>query len=546
MNPTTFDAATKTWKGPQNSRIFNSKAGLGELLLSVLARTPNKVAQISDNNGVTFTCKEIRERSIRVAENLKLRGYKFGDMMAIISRNNHDVSAVVFGCHILGAPLNCLDPTFGEADLYGMLNLTRPKVVFCETFNLETVKNALKSASLNAEVILLGETLEGQDHVTSLLQKVDGVIEKHYIPTKIEQPETHPVVIVCSSGTTGQSKGVCLSHSHIIVQAEQFGDLCEEDTLLCFSSIYWVSGYMTLVMGTLVGSQRIITTEPYSPATMCRIVEKYKTTATISPPSQISQLLGYENVDKCDLSSIRQCLCGGSFVSDNLRKQMQKRINGDVIVGYGMTEAGGLCTMTYPDIKLGCVGGLVKGMQAKIVDPDTETKLGPGEIGEIRFKYEFDFLGYFGNEKSTKEAFDKDGWICSGDIGFFDESCNLHIVDRKKDIIKYNNYQISPSEIEAVLQQETGILNMCVVGIEDIEHGTDLPAVVVLKDKSLNITEEDIIKTAERTLPNYKHLRGGCYFVDEFPMTPSGKVQRRVVKEMAKKFYMNHDPNVKT
>ncbi|XP_063707007.1 probable 4-coumarate--CoA ligase 1 [Culicoides brevitarsis] len=536
MNPTTFDSATKIWKGPQTNPIFNTKAGLGELLLAVLARTPNKVAQISDNNGVTFTCKEIRERSIRIAENLKLRGYKFGDMMAIISRNNHDVSAVVFGCHILGAPLNCLDPTFGEADLYGMLNLTRPKVVFCETFNLETVKNALKSASLNSEIILLGETLEGHDHVTSLLKEVDGLVEKHYIPPIIEHPEAHTAVILCSSGTTGKSKGVCLSHSQINVQAEPFAELCEEDTSLCFSTLYWVSGYLTLVMGTLVGLQRIITTEPYSPATMCRIVEKYKVTATINPPYQISQLLGYENVDKCDLSSIRLCHCSGGFMSENLRKQMQKHINGNVIVGYGMTEAT-LCTLTYPDIQLGCVGGLQKRVQAKVVDPDTETRLGPGEIGEIRIKYQFDFLGYFGNEKSTKEAFDKDGFIRSGDIGFFDENCNLHIIDRKKDIIKYNNYQISPSEIEAILQQETGILNLCVVGIEDIEHGTDLPAVVVLKDKSLKITEEDIIKTAERTLPNYKHLRGGCYFVDELPMTSSGKVQRKAVKEMANQFY---------
>lgn len=537
---TTFDAKNKIWKGPQNKCVFNTNAGLGEILLAVLARSPNKITQISDNNGVALTCKELRDRSVRLAENLVKKGYKFGDMIATISRNNHDVSAVIFGCNIIGAPINCLDPSFTVEELANLLNITRPKLVFCETFNLANVKTALEKVGVRAEIILVGDTLEGHEHVNSLFTKIDGLIEDHYTPLIIQNPEKHPSVILCSSGTTGQSKGVCLSHSHVIAQCSENWGATQDDSLLCFSSLYWVSGMMSLVYGTMSGMTRIITTETFCAKTLCNIIEKYKVTSLIMPPSQVSQLLSYEAIDRIDFSSIRYFLSGGSYVSDNLRKRMQKYLKpgyGNVIVGYGLTEIGGLATMTHPVNKLGSVGTLVQHMRAKVIDEITGENLGYKEPGEIHFKYDFTFIGYYGDEKKTREALDADGWVRSGDIGYFDKDNHLIILDRMKDIIKYRGFQISPSDIESALQQATGILSLCVVGIEDVEHGTDLPAVLIQKSKSIAMTPEDVIKVAEDVLPDYKRLRGGCYFVDSLPMTPSGKIQRRVAKEIANKLY---------
>lgn len=537
---TTFDAKNKIWHGPQKNTFLNTNAGLGEIILAILARTPNKITQISDDNGVTFTCKELRDRSIRLAENLVKKGYKFGDVVATVSRNNLDISAVIFGCNIIGAPVNCLDPTFTVKELCDLMLLTKPKLVFCETFNLANVEKALQNAEICAEVILVGEHLNGHKHVNLLFVEVDGLVEDRYTPLIIRNPQNHPAVILCSSGTTGQSKGVCLSHSHLIAQCSKNWDATEDDSLLCFSSLYWVSGMMSLVYGTISGMTRIITTEPFSAKTFCSIIEKYKVTSTITPPSQISALLSYEEIDRVDFSSIRYFLAGGSFVSDNLRKRMETYLKpgyGSVIIGYGLTEIGGLSTITYPVNKLGTVGTLMPHMKAKIVDETTGKNLGYKEPGEIHFKYAYTFLGYYGNPERTKEALDADEWLHSGDIGYFDKENHLSILDRMKDIIKCKNYQISPSDVESALQQATGILSMCVVGIEDVEHGTDLPAVLIEKKKSMEMTEEDVIRVADEILPDYKRLRGGCYFVDELPMTPSGKVQRKVAKQIANQLY---------
>uniref|UniRef100_A0A336M4T4 CSON003268 protein n=1 Tax=Culicoides sonorensis TaxID=179676 RepID=A0A336M4T4_CULSO len=533
---TKFDPKSKIWIGPQNKCIFNPEIGLGEIILAVLARTPNKIAQISADNGVKLTCSELRVKSIRLAENLKRKGYKFGDIIATVSRNNHDISAVVFGCNIIGAPVNCLDPNFTATEISDLLMITKPKLVFCENYNLKNVQSALNEINLKPEIILTGDEVhEDMIHVTSLYEEIKGLNERFYIPPSIPNPSKHTAIILCSSGTTGKSKGVCLSHSTMISHSSGSGN--ENDSLFCFSSLYWISGMLSLMMSTISGMTRIITTEPFSGKRMCEIIENYKITRISAPPSQISQLLEYKDIDSVDFSSIQLFILGGSFVSDNLRKRLQKHLkNGVVIVTYGLTEIGGLASLTFPVIKLGSVGTLRPRMMAKIVD-ETGTNLGYNESGEICIKFEFPFLGYYGDEIQTRNAFDSEGWVKTGDIGYFDEENHLYMLDRKKDMFKYRNYQINPSDIEEILQKVTGILNICVVGIPDHDNGTDLPAALILKNEKIKLTETEIIKIAEENLPDYKHLRGGCYFVDALPLTPSGKVQRKLATELASQLY---------
>lgn len=140
---------------------------------------------------------------------------------------------------------------------------------------------------------------------------------------------------------------------------------------------------------------------------------------------------------------------------------------------------------------------------------------------------------------------DPDGWFYSGDLGYFDEDGFLFIIGRSKDIIKYRGFQISPTELEEFLLRETGLRQVCVIGIEDLKHGTDLPAAVLVRTNDCHLTVDDIKQLAETKLPDYKQFRGGIYFLraDELPMTPSGKIMKRIVKEMIEKIYF--DPNNK-
>lgn len=179
------------------------------------------------------------------------------------------------------------------------------------------------------------------------------------------------------------------------------------------------------------------------------------------------------------------------------------------------------------------VGQLLPNVDLKIID-EKDKLLGPTETGEICVRTRFPWAGYCNNRKATEEVYDSDGWIHSGDIGYMDNDGNLFIIDRKKDIMKYNNYQFSPSEIESVLNELPGISEATVVGIPD-EISSFLPAAAVVKMPGSDLSENDIIDYISKKLVHYKHLRGGVYFFNELPKTPSGKNIRRKVLEMCLK-----------
>lgn len=165
--------------------------------------------------------------------------------------------------------------------------------------------------------------------------------------------------------------------------------------------------------------------------------------------------------------------------------------NGSVVIGYGMSEIAGGVSMDSPaSIEKDTVGRLLTGCSVKIIGDDGK-RVGVNVDGEIFVKTLYKFLGYYGNPEATAEMFDEEGFIRTGDMGHFDDDGDLFIVDRKKDIIKYCSFQISPSEIDAYLTESSDIQSACVVGIPD-PMGTDLPAAVVVRAKGSNISEKEI------------------------------------------------------
>lgn len=305
-------------------------------------------------------------------------------------------------------------------------------------------------------------------------------------------------------------------------------------TFLSFSSLYWISGFVTLVSATLNGSVRIITTEKFSPGLILSLIEKYKINQVYTPPSSLAETLKHCRLCKTDLTSLQYWWCGGSYVHTELIDKMNEYLpNGAVYTGYGVTEMTGVVAMDLSRRKGNTVGQLRAGVSMKIVD-DYGNRVGVGVDGEICFYSKCRFLGYYGNEEQTRAMYDNEGFVKSGDIGHFDEDGDLFLVDRKKDIFKYKCQQISPSEIENVILKHEGVKMVSVVDIPDSEYN-DLPAAAVVKSDWSNITSSEIYDIVKCKLNDAKQLRGGIYFVDSLPMTPSGKVMRRKVKEIIMK-----------
>lgn len=313
--------------------------------------------------------------------------------------------------------------------------------------------------------------------------------------------------------------------------------LDRDDVMLCFSSLYWLSGFGTLISTTIRGATRIITTESFSPELFLYIVEKYKVTVALSAPSYVAVLLQSDRLNQSSLSSIKKYLCGGSFVAKELCEELNKYlINGSIQVGYGMTEISGLLSLNDSRKHYKSVGKLAANSKVKLID-DNGIRVGVNETGEICCKPLYPFLGYYGSEESTTQILDAEGWIHTGDMGYFDDDGFLYIVDRKKDILKCMNYQISPSEIESIILSCDGVSNVCVVGVPDLIR-TELPAAVIVRanvgSKVMSDVIEDLVK---QNCSDFKQLRGGVYFVDSLPMTPSGKILRRKVRDLAIELY---------
>ncbi|XP_029711464.1 uncharacterized protein LOC109406984 [Aedes albopictus] len=535
---TFYDSTTKIWRGTNMQPIYNPNQTLGALMIATLNHNPQQIAQISADTGVRVTCGEMRLRTIRAAQNLARMGYGKGNIFTMAVRNEETVAPVLFACFALGIPVNLLDASFQRDDLSHMLNTVRPQVIFCDQDTWPEMAAAVKMTKLQTDdVFIFGDTgVEGYRHANELLVATGK--EDVFVPEYFEDAGSRLAVIVCSSGTTGRPKGVCLSNGSIIANVISMTENYSSDVMLCFSSLYWLSGLFFLLAGTAAGATRVITKEVFNPALALEIIEKFRVTMAFFPPATALQLLKHPRAPATDFSSMRLLFCGGSAVSAELKYALDKLIpQSTCMVGYGMSEVAGVATFsdahTY---KAGSTGYLRSMVQAKIVDSDGSA-LDIDREGEILLKPEFKFSGYYGNAAATAEILDEEGWMHTGDIGRFDEDGLLYVVDRKKDIIKYGNYQISPSELEGVIQTIPGVVNCCVAGIP--VPGNDLPAALIVRNSEEKVNAEEVHKVINSSLGNYKQLRGGVFFTKQLPMTPSGKVQRRLCLEILIDLYNN-------
>jgi 4-coumarate--CoA ligase len=330
---------------------------------------------------------------------------------------------------------------------------------------------------------------------------------------------------------------VSLSHATAILRCMAYFENAPKSRYLTFGTAYWVSGfYPCISIGLAHSETRILTQQRFNVDLLIELVEKYEITKMMLPPTALNELLQREK--SWNFSSLKSLICSGSVVSTSLRQRfLAKFPTIKFCISYGMTEYG--VVRPIGDHNETSVGKtLVGNVEVKIVDDD-ENRLGAGEIGEIRVRNSIKFLGYYGNSEATEKALDKEGFLMSGDIGYFDEDRQLYIVNRKKDIFKYKGFQYNPSEIEAVIELIEGVNNVSVVGV--LNDSDDIPTAVVVKQKEYEniLTEEVIKKFVESKLSINKHLHGGVIFVDEIPMTASGKIQRKKVLEMISERYKN-------
>ncbi|XP_078349218.1 uncharacterized protein LOC144634193 [Oculina patagonica] len=504
-----------------------------EFIFQNFGKYGDRTAIIDAISGRSFSFNQIIDLTRRFSSALNKRGFQKGDVLAMYLPNVIEYPIIFHGVACLGGVITTVNPQYSPQDLARQLRTSRAK--YLVTIPSLAVQ-AFRAGVLNGirSVFVFGEA-KGCESISSLLSD-DGIA----FPRNVKiNPKNDVVALPFSSGTTGVSKGVMITHYNFIAQIRlPFKDgppLEDMTTVLNVLPFYHIYGLAIILGGRLYVGSKLVVLQRFEPHTFLQAIQHYKVTNAPLVPPLVLFLAKHPMVDKYDLSSLKSLSSRAAALAKDLEIGVSKRLPylESVRQGFGMTELCGASHNIAPDRKMkpGSVGVLLPNLECKIIDPETGKVLGPNQDGEMCIRGPIVMKGYLGNPEATARTIDSDGWLHTGDIGYYDEDEYFFIVDRLKELIKYKGYQVPPAELEAILITHPNIDDVAVIGVPDRKAG-ELPKAFVVRQG--DVTSEAIMEfVAERVAPQ-KKLRGGVEFVDNIPKSSSGKILRRLLRKQEK------------
>ncbi|GAA5974727.1 hypothetical protein JCM11641_007242 [Rhodosporidiobolus odoratus] len=527
------------------------KGGVFDFLYSPqrLEAKKDKTALVDGLTGRKVTHGELASASLRLADGLtRIAGLKCGQTFLIFSPNSLLYPVLIMGGQAAGLCVSTANAGYTSSELAHQLELSDSVLIFAATELLRTAEKAAKEAGLPLDKVYvlpdakgdLPEKLPAGMKSWKTLDGKDGF--KAVVPTP-EKARTKPAYLPFSSGTTGKAKGVALSAHNITTCILQLaltpGLFDRPDVLLSALPMSHIFGIVPMLHTTLHNNGTLVILPKFELQPALEAIQKYKcTTALIVPPIALG-LSKHPMVEQYDLSSLRYILSGAAPLSADLERSLASRVpSAQIIQGLGMTEVSSVATIPNLDSrKSGSTGRVISSMEARLVDPEGRD-VKEGEAGELWVRGPNVMLGYYKNEKATRETVTEDGWMKTGDICQRDRDGYFYVVDRSKDLIKYKGFQVAPAELEGVLISAPFVADAAVIGVYSEENATELPRAYVVPDaKHLNSKTlvADVKKWVENKLAPHKRLRGGVIIVDSIPKSPSGKILRKDLRVLAAK-----------
>ncbi|ORX59000.1 acetyl-CoA synthetase-like protein [Hesseltinella vesiculosa] len=413
------------------------------------------------------------------------------------------------------APLNC---AYKGAEFEHQLKLANPKVLVVHPDTLDVALSYAHQFNLT----VLSMVRDPQQRVPCWL---DWETSAECPVSLVPQADTRTTLatLFFSSGTTGISN----PSAPTVQQAPP-------ETVVTLG----VMPFYHAGLGTMVVFRK------YSMPLVCQAIQDFKITAFSAVPPMLLQLLNFPRVKDYDLSSINNINVGAAPISENTIQKVQDRYDCQFAQGYGMTECGPMMTATPAGKSKGSsIGKPIHNLHLRVVSAEGKD-LGPNQPGELWARGPQMMMGYIDNPQATAEMIDKDGYIHTGDIGYYDEEGYFFIVDRIKELIKTKGLQVAPAELEAVLLSCPLVEDAGVIGVYDEAQSTEFPmAFVVPIDKAQpdeNLAEQ-IHQWVDDRVARHKRLKGGIILTDTIPKSPTGKILRN---EMKKKYNRLRLPNL--
>ena len=343
-----------------------------------------------------------------------------------------------------------------------------------------------------------------------------------------------------SSGTTGLSKGVMLTHYNLASNVRQFlgrsdeeATLTEKDVILTHLPLFHIYGMNVLMNGAIGSGATQVMMGRFDMDEFLNLMSGQRVSVLFTVPPVGLGLTQYPPVQDTDLSSLRVGFFGAAPLSEDMQARIQEALGSPVIQGYGMTESSPVTNADFIEphlIRPGSIGPAMPDTEEKVVDLETGEREVPfGEIGELMVRGPQVMTGYYNNEVATAETLTEDGWLHTGDIVRMDDDGYVWVLDRKKELIKYKGFQVPPAELEGVLLEHPGISDAAVIGKEDLESG-EVPKAFVVARPGVELNAEDVMSFVAGKVATFKRVRD-VEFTNAIPKNPSGKILRRTLIE---------------
>ncbi|XP_066996665.2 luciferin 4-monooxygenase isoform X2 [Anabrus simplex] len=489
-------------------------------------------------------------------KSLTAYGIRSGDVIAISSENNIEYPWVLLGSLAAGASCILLNPAYTPRELEHALEISQPRIVLCSA-SVGKCNQQGQTPSIDAffkidciqDVIVWGSQDKNLPNVCKRLEDIINhtvEIESKQYPENqkssesssincdaVKSGESHIALILSSSGSTGLPKGVTLTHTNVVAALTTSGSYASrEDIALGLMPFFHAYGLVLMLMCLCEGA-KVVVMNKFAVDVFVSTIKKYQITSLYLVPSLLALISKRDLITDEIFRSVRQVWTGAASVNPDIQKIVNEKLagHGHLHHSYGLTETTfTVFTGLYRLDKSGSPGKLTPGLECKVINPNTKQLCGPNEIGELCFRGPLLMAGYMKNSEATSEAIDFEGWLHSGDLGYYDNDSYFFIVDRLKEMIKYQGYQVSPTELESILLTHSAIQDAAVIGIPDDVFG-ELPQAFIVKQPGIEISREEIMEFVAKRVSPHKRLHGGVKFVDFIPKTVSGKIQRRELRK---------------
>jgi fatty-acyl-CoA synthase len=532
---------------------------IGQALRESARRHPHCDAFVFCNPSARMMWSEFDAAVDRVARGLLALGFSRGDHFGVWATNVSEWVLLQFATARIGIVLVNINPAYRTGELkYALRQSDVRGLALVDCFKTSNYFDMLNEACPELEAAAPGElgsksipklqwvvSLRGTPRAgmlswEDLLARSESV--SHSLLDEIASTlgANDPINMQYTSGTTGNPKGAMLSHRNILLNAFYAGQcqrLDHTDRICLPVPLYHCFG---CVLGTLCamvhGAAMVFPAESFQPGATLAAIESERCTAVYGVPTMFIAQLEHEDYPKRDLSSLRTGIMAGSPCPIETMKRVTQEMGArEITIGYGQTEASPLITQTRTDdpieLRVGTVGRTIPGIEAKIVDVETGIDLPDGQQGELCGRGHGVMIGYYNMPEKTAEVIDADGWLHTGDLALREPNGYYRITGRLRDLIIRGGENIYPREVEERLYEHPAVVEVQVIGIPDRRLGEEVLAWVKLKSGCC-VTEDELRDFCRQTLAHFKAPRY-WKFVDSFPTTVTGKIQKFKIRELA-------------